>query len=321
MTFTPFSAIAKKEVVVLLGLMVLTTISFAQTTENLVFAYFKGNGEDGLHLAYSHDGYRWKALLQDSSFLKPSIGQEKLMRDPNILQGPDGIFHMVWTCGWNERGIGYATSRDLIHWSPQQFIPVMESEKDARNCWAPELFYDRQKNQFMIYWATTVTGLFPESQSKKENGYNHRIYYTTTRDFKNFSPPEVLYDLGFNVIDATIVEYDKKYVMFLKDETADPPQKNIRLSTSDQLTGGYSASSPPFSGSSWAEGPTAIKVGEYWFVYYDLYMEKSMGASRSKDLKVWNDVSPRLSFPQGARHGSVFKVDKLVLDKLLLQAQ
>ena len=27
-----------------------------------IFAYFKGNGEDGLHLAESQDGYVWKTL-------------------------------------------------------------------------------------------------------------------------------------------------------------------------------------------------------------------------------------------------------------------
>ena len=28
-----------------------------------MFSYFKDNGQDGLHLAYSRDGYEWTALL------------------------------------------------------------------------------------------------------------------------------------------------------------------------------------------------------------------------------------------------------------------
>ena len=28
-----------------------------------IFAYFKGNGEDGLHLAESQDGYVWQVIL------------------------------------------------------------------------------------------------------------------------------------------------------------------------------------------------------------------------------------------------------------------
>ncbi len=64
------------------------------------------------------------------------------MRDPCIIRGADGLFHMVWTVSWNERTIGYASSKDLIHWSEQQAIPVMEHEPTTLNCWAPEIFYD-----------------------------------------------------------------------------------------------------------------------------------------------------------------------------------
>ncbi len=102
-----------------------------------MFSYFKGNGEDGLHLATSKDGLVWTALNHDSSLLRPQVGKEKLMRDPCILEGKDGYFHMVWTASWKDKGIGYARSRDLINWSEQQFIPVMAQEPNALNCWAP----------------------------------------------------------------------------------------------------------------------------------------------------------------------------------------
>ena len=106
-----------------------------------LFSYFKGNG-DGLHLAYSEDGYHWSALRNDTIFLKPTAGNDKLMRDPCIIRGKDGRFHMVWTVSWNEKGIGYASSADLLNWSEQQFVPVMAHEPGARNTWAPELTYD-----------------------------------------------------------------------------------------------------------------------------------------------------------------------------------
>ena len=91
----------------------------AQTNSDSVylFSYFKNNGEDGLHLAYSKDGYIWQALFNDSSILKPTAGKDKLMRDPCIIRGGDGLFHAVWTVSWNEKGIGYASSPDLIQWS------------------------------------------------------------------------------------------------------------------------------------------------------------------------------------------------------------
>ncbi|MEP7319950.1 MAG: glycosyl hydrolase, partial [Panacibacter sp.] len=90
----------------------------------LIFAYFKNNGEDGLHLAYSKDGYMYVALKNDSSFLKPTVSKDKLMRDPCIIKGADGLYHMVWTVSWNAKGIGYASSTDLVHWSTQLYIPV-----------------------------------------------------------------------------------------------------------------------------------------------------------------------------------------------------
>src|ERR1700741_2676269 len=113
------------------------------TSTVYLFAYFKNNGEDGLHLAYSHDGLKWSTLKNDSSFLKPTVSKDKLMRDPCIIRGADGLFHMVWTVSWKDRGIGHATSPDLIHWSAQQYIPVMEQEPTALNCWAPEIIYNK----------------------------------------------------------------------------------------------------------------------------------------------------------------------------------
>ena len=74
------------------------------------------------------------------------------MRDPSICQAPDGTFHMVWTSSWTDRIIGYASSRDLIHWSEQQAIPVMMHEPEAHNCWAPELFYDEPSETYYIFW-------------------------------------------------------------------------------------------------------------------------------------------------------------------------
>ncbi|MBN1361977.1 MAG: hypothetical protein JW993_15385 [Sedimentisphaerales bacterium] len=109
--------------------------------EDYLFSYFTGNGEDGLHLAHSADGLAWTALNGGKSFLAPSVGG-KLMRDPCICQGPDGTFHLVWTSGWWNKGIGIAHSKNLITWSQPEWLPVMAHEPNAVNCWAPEIFYD-----------------------------------------------------------------------------------------------------------------------------------------------------------------------------------
>ncbi|MDZ4707945.1 MAG: glycoside hydrolase family 43 protein [Saprospiraceae bacterium] len=284
-----------------------------------LFSYFKGNGEDGLHLATSKDGLQWTSLNNDQSFLIPVTGKDKLMRDPCIIQDKKGTFQMVWTVSWNEKGIGYASSKDLIHWTNQQYLPVMEQEAEARNCWAPEITYDPKNKTYMIYWATTIPGRFPLTESNKENKYNHRMYYTTTSDFIHFSKTALLYDHGFNVIDATIVPVDNKYVMFLKDETSDPPQKNIRTAISYELTGPYTLPSKPITGEYWAEGPTAIKIKKYWYVYFDKYRDHQYGAVRSIDLLHWEDVSDQVYFPAGVRHGTVFKVSVRFVESLKSQ--
>jgi beta-xylosidase len=294
--------------------LILVTAAIAQTDSVFVFAYFKGNGEDGLHLAVSDDGFTYKALHSDSSFLRPTVSNDKLMRDPCIIRGADGKFHMVWTVSWNDKGIGYANSADLVTWSSQQFIPVMNHEPATRNCWAPEIIYDN--GNYMIYWASTIPGRFPATDTSGDEKYNHRIYYVTTRDFKQFTKAALLYDHGFNVIDATIRKQGSTFFMFLKDETRYPARKNLRVSTSSRLTGGYSKPSPPITGDYWAEGPTVINKGDRWLMYFDKYTLHRYGMLESKDLVNWTDISDKLVVPQGLRHGTVLKISRKELSKL-----
>lgn len=281
----------------------------------LLFTSFRKNGEDGLHLAWSRDGYEWKALRNDKSFLAPKVGGG-LMRDPNLIQGPDGTFHMVWTTAWNKHGVGYASSRDLLNWSEQSLFDVMKHEPAARNIWAPELFYDTAARQFLIFWSSTIPGRFPTSEKRGDDGYNHRLYLTTTRDFTNFAPTRLFYDPGFNCIDTTLVADGPRTVMFLKDETRQPPAKNIIIATADSATGPYGKPSAPITGKFWAEGPTAIKLGGTWFVYFDRYTEHRYGVVTSKDLVHWQDESDKVKFPRDFRHGSVLRVSRKVFEKL-----
>ena len=300
----------------LIGLFV-CFVANAQSPDSIyMFSYFNSNGKDGLHLAYSNDGYSWRALNNGRSFLLPVLSKDSLMRDPCIIRGADNLFHMVWTVSWNERGIGYANSKDLIHWSEQQFIPVMMHEDSARNCWAPEITYDKKRKQYMIFWSTTIAGKYATDRSV-ENGYNHRMYYVLTKDFKTFSKTKLLYDNGFNVIDATIIPDGKRFVMFLKDETRTPPQKNIKIAYSKKLNEGYSNASVPVTGNYWAEGPTTLKINDQWIVYFDKYRDHKYGAVQSQDLINWTDISDKISLPKGIRHGSIFRISRTELDGLL----
>jgi beta-galactosidase len=291
--------------------------SFSQK-EVYLFSYFVDNGQDGLHFACSTDGLKWTTLNEGKSFLTPGVGKDKLMRDPCILQGEDGLFHMVWTSGWWDKIIGYASSPDLINWSEQKPIPVMEHEPTAKNSWAPELAYDPEKKEYIIFWATTIPERHSDvASSEREKGLNHRMYCTRTKDFKSFSPTEMFFNPDFSTIDATIFPKGKKFYMFLKNENPNPPQKNIRISVADHASGPYPLKvSEPITGKYWAEGPTALQVDDYVYVYFDKYTEHKYGAVRSKNMVNWEDVSDLVSFPKGVRHGTAFKVKKRVFDKL-----
>lgn len=286
---------------------------------HFIFAYFTDNGQDGLHLAYSKDGLEWKALRGGKSFLAPTAGEDKLMRDPFILQGKDGMFHMVWTCSWKERQIGYASSPDLVHWSGQKSIPVMAAEPEAKNCWAPEMVYDPDTWEYIIFWATTIPGRHSSvGESASEKGLNHRIYCTSTRDFVTFSPTRMFFNPEFSVIDATILPLKKRFWMFLKNENPNPPEKNIRLTISDKASGPYPLRvSPPITGNYWAEGPSALLVGRNIYLYFDKYRDHRYGALRTVNMKDWEDISGKVVFPPGTRHGCAFRVSEKVYRNLI----
>ena len=292
--------------------------------EVYLFSYFKGSGEDGLHLAYSYNGRQWFTLNNDSSFLRPTVGS-KLMRDPSLYPAQDGTFHLVWTTGWWDNGFGYASSKDLIHWSEQKYIPVMSYEPTAKNTWAPEIFFDKETQKYIIIWSSFIPGRFPKTDSTghvlnsdpAKPKMSHRIYGTTTGDFDTFTPTKLFYEPGFNVIDAAIVQKGKQYIMFCKDETLTPPQKNIRIAFAMSADGPYGPASDPITGKYWAEGPAPFFVGDTCFVLFDKYRDKKYGAVISTDLKNWKDISDEISYPKGLRHGTVFKVSKVFFDKLM----
>jgi hypothetical protein len=288
-----------------------------------LFTYFTKNGEDGLHLAWSADGYKWDKLGGGRSYLAPKVGKSKLMRDPYVARGPDGTYHLVWTSGWNENNIGYASTKDFVTWSEQKEIPVMAHEPTARNCWAPEIAFDGRRGEFVIFWATTIPGRFPRTGGTSESDYNHRMFAATTKDFVTFTPTRLFYDPGFNCIDATfLVEGDKRWLI-IKDETKFPEaKKHLRIAVADGPAGPFGELALPFTPPGlWVEGPTALKIGDDYVVYFDAYTKKHYGAMRSRDLKTWEDVTAKMSFPDEGtpvrmRHGTVIEVPRRMVERL-----
>jgi beta-xylosidase len=205
-------------------------------------------------------------------------------------------------------------------------LPVMAHVPNVLNSWAPEIFHDEETGEYIIFWSSAVPGTFPETEDRGDIrstlgiGINHRIYYVKTRDFRTYTPTALFYDGGFVSIDATILREGRRYIMFIKDETKRPePEKNIRVAIAASAQGPYGPASTPISPPGvWVEGPTAVKIGDMFYLYYDAYMvPQRMMAARSRDLIHWEDISTQTTFPEGTRHGSVLRVERDVVERLL----
>ncbi len=277
-----------------------------------LFTSFHEPANEGLRMLYSYDGYKWTDC--NKTFLQPSVGKQRVMRDPSMVQGPDGTFHLVWTSSWrDDKGFGYASSKDLLHWSNQQFIEVMQNEPTTVNVWAPELFYDNEQQQFLIVWASCIPGRFDKKLEDDSN--NHRLYVTTTRDFKTFTPTALFFDAGFSVIDAVIVKRKAHdYVLVLKDNTR--PERDIKVAFAATAMGPYTHVSTPFS-DNYTEGPAVVQLKKEWLIYYDSYRKKIYEASATKDFITFTSANNRVSIPPGHKHGTIVTVKKKVVDRLI----
>jgi hypothetical protein len=55
-----------------------------------LFSYFKDEHK-GMYLAVSKDGFDWQEVNKGQPVISPLVGKDKLLRDPSINLGPDGI--------------------------------------------------------------------------------------------------------------------------------------------------------------------------------------------------------------------------------------
>lgn len=274
----------------------------AVESECYLMASFRGNGEDGLHLAWSTNAYQWLALNEDRSLLAPTVGESKLMRDPCLQQGPDGTFHLVWTTSWTGKTIGYASSKDLIHWTEPVALPVMATEPRTKLCWAPEIRYDAAQQQWLIYWTSSFFDEKPEYW---------RTFATTTKDFKTFPSAKLFFDPGHSQIDASIVPAGGKFALFYKHSW-----QGNRFAVADKLEGPYTNSAPLFTDDEW-EGAWPMSVVGGYLAYIDRFKSRErMGLWFSPDLKSWTNVSAQAVFPRGTLHCSVIKVKRTALEPL-----
>ena len=280
----------------------------------IVFAYFKEPGNQGIYFALSRDGYTFTPLNDGQPWLKPDTPGE-IMRDVFITRDPTGHgFRAVWTWAWKGSTLGTASSPDLMKWSQQSDVPIMQAFPTVRNVWAPETYWDAQANDWLLIWSSAVDGLTE----------GNRIWASHTADFATFSKPAIFYDPGFVVNDATMFHRrfnGKSDIVFVvKDQSIDPLRYQERWTSGPSVEGPWTLLSGPIN-ESWSEGPSVVQVGNKSIVYYDHYRapRACYEGVETTDWVHWTSVNDKMHFPEYAKHGSFFRVTDAEADRLLLR--
>lgn len=271
-------------------------------------AYMTGSDERHLYYAISTNGFRFDLLVKGGQPILGATMDDKLVRDPMLFLDQQGVYHMVATVSWKHRPFTIWDSTNLVHWTNERLVDV--APEGATKTWAPELAYDRAKDQYFVYWTAEVTN----------NWNTAAIYYATTKDFKTFSKPEVLYrEPTVGILDANII-YDKgTYHLIYRF-------KGIWKVTSRNALGPYT--NPEQISPENVEGPFVFPLNEGtgWGIVWDYYgNSQGWGLFTSPDLKTWkritNEKAPfyneQVWFPRAIRHGSVTPLTQEQLDTIV----
>ena len=292
-------------------------------TAGYLFAHFRGersNEWEQIFFAISKDGAKWQPLNDGKSVLQSNLG-EGGVRDPYIVRNPDnGTIYLIATdlCigrngDWGRaqragsKAIIVWESKDMVNWSEPRRVEV--AVPNAGCTWAPEAFWDADKKEFFVFWASRET----------LNGSNRqRIYSARTKDFKTFTPAKLYIEKPNDIIDTDIVSEGGKLYRFSKDET----QKSIILEVSDTLEGEWKPV-PGFPVKNFVgyEGPECFRMADgRWCMIIDYYSRgQGYKAFFCDDLSK-GDFAPSergLEFPYRFRHGGVITLSQTEYDALM----
>lgn len=202
-----------------------------------LFCYFVGNQpeEERVHFAVSDDGYKFTALNGNEPVIIQTKGK-KCCRDPFIFRDEDNGFHIIATDmrsndGWcNNNSMVIWDSDDLINWHNERILDFSQFEetKNANRVWAPQIIFDKFRNEYMIYW----------THNNSDDELDTIIWYAYTKDFSTLTTaPKVLFKpkSGMCAIDADIIENNGKYYLF----EADGKKEAICYCVADRPDGPY----------------------------------------------------------------------------------
>ncbi|MEJ6952456.1 glycoside hydrolase family 43 protein [Natronospora cellulosivora (SeqCode)] len=292
--------------------------------EAYLFTHFAhGNTPDSeqIYFSISKDGMEWKALNNSEPIFRSEIG-EKGLRDPFIIRSAEGDkFYMIATDlsihyngDWERaqtagsKSIMVWESPDLVNWSEQRMVKV--AKDDAGCTWAPEVVYDKDAGDYMVFWASKVGS---------DDFAKQRIYCSKTNDFINFSEPVVYIEKDSHIIDTTFIENEGKYYRFSKDES----YKSIIMELGDTLMGDFNpVESFTLLNVQGYEGPICFKLNgeDKWCLLLDNYAKaEGYKAFLTSDLKSghFKPIEGEFKTPYLFRHGGVIPITLDEYNRLL----
>ncbi len=304
----------------------MTTEGTGASTAYLL-TYFKDDTH-GLYFALSNDGYTFTDVNNGQPVIAgDTIAEQKGIRDPHIMRGPDGWFYLAMTdlhiygkqkgyrtTEWerpkelyqwgNNRGFVLMKSRDLIHWSHTVLDIYKAYPKWNVGCaWAPELIYDGDKGKIMIYFTM-----------RKGNGRTKLYYAYMNEEFTALdSAPEILFeypDTTKQVLDADITKLpDGRFCMMY---VAQENPGGIKMAFSDRINGGYVYQPGQVDFEPGAcEAPNVWKRGgtDKWVLMYDVFSVSphNFGFAETTDFVNFRNLG---HFDEGVMRRSNFSVQK-----------
>ncbi len=261
--------------------------------------YYPAGGNSGVFISWSTDGYDFKPLNDGHPvFVPPEFPGDdydngsslpNLVRDPSMVYGPDGLFHLVFTSDIFSRSFGYAESPDLVHWSNVKLVQIWENNtNEVGRTWAPEIYYDADfSNAYQIAFSSDV------------GSDSLHVYYTLTTDFDAWTEPQDLYRRpdDATVIDGFVAKVDTNHYII-----ATAQNNTAWLADAPTPYGPWATRS---SGSMVTprEGPALIRIGDTWHLYADYYSGLSDDVFRmaiSSNTTNWTEVSAQTDLPAKA---------------------
>jgi Glycosyl hydrolases family 43. len=293
-----------------------------------LFVHFKEkttpDGEQ-VYFALSTDGFNWEQVNGGQPVLWSDQG-DKGVRDHTIVRTKNGKFYIIATDlslanhfhgkyqgSWGNitregsKSLSLWESDDLLNWSEQRMIQL--GDENFGCLWAPDVIYDQTEEEYVLHWSS--------SHASNDFG-NKAIYYSRTKDFENFTAPQLMYqkeDSG--VIDSAIYEDNGKFYRFVKSE-ANP--HGVILQKGDSLTGEY-ITIDAFNremeklGSSSYEAPTAYKLSNgKWCLMLDFFGVAGEGQgyvpfiADEFESGRFIRADESFSFPYRFKHGTVLSI-------------